>query len=86
MYKRQSEERGVEVINDKFYGTEQDEYGNIESIVCDNGSYHADLFIDCSGFKSLLLGKAMMEKYVPFSDTLINNKVLRAKIPYKNKE
>lgn len=84
--KEYSEKRGVEVIDDKFYGTEQDKYGNIESIVCDNGSYHADLFIDCSGFKSLLLGKAMMEKYVPFSDTLINNKVLRAKIPYSNKE
>ena len=35
---RYSEDLGVEVVNDTFYGTEQDKYGNIESIVCDNGT------------------------------------------------
>ena len=82
---RYSEDLGVEVVNDTFYGTEQDKYGNIESIVCDNGTYHADLFVDCSGFNSLLLGKTMSEEYIPYDKTLINNKALVAKIPYKNK-
>jgi len=84
--KEYSEKRGVEVINDTFYGVEQDKYGNVESIVCDNGTYEADLFVDCSGFKSLLLGGVMGEDYIPFSDTLINNKALVAKIPYTDKE
>ena len=84
--KEYSEKRGVEVINDTFYGVEQDKYGNVESIVCDNGTYEADLFVDCSGFKSLLLGGVVKEDYIPFSNTLINNKALAAKIPYSNKE
>ena len=84
--KKYSKERGVEVIDDTFYGTEQDKYGNIESIVCDNGTYRADLFVDCSVFNSLLLGKTMSEEYIPFDKTLINNKSLAVKVPYKNKE
>ena len=44
------------------------------------------MFIDCSGFRSLLLGEIMKEDYIPFSDTLINNKALVGKIPYSNKE
>ena len=84
--KEYAEEKGVVVVNDNFYGTEQDKYGNIESIVCDNGTYRSDLFVDCTGFNSLLLGKTMSEEYISFSDTLINNKALVAKIPYTNKE
>ena len=84
--KRYSEEKGVEIIEDKFYGTEQDKYGNIESIVCDNGTYRGDFFVDCSGFKSLLLGGVMGEDFIDFGDTLINNKALVAKIPYTDKE
>ena len=84
--KKYSEERGVEIVSDTFYGTTQDKYGNIESIVCDNGTYRSDLFVDCTGFNSLLLGKTMSEEYISFSDTLINNKALVAKIPYTNKE
>ena len=59
--KEYAEEKGVVVVNDNFYGTEQDKYGNIESIVCDNGTYRSDLFVDCTGFNSLLLGKTMSE-------------------------
>ena len=81
-----SEERGVEIINDTFYGTTQDKYGNIESIVCDDGAYPADLFIDCSGFKSLLLGQMMREDYISYDDTLINNKALVTKVPYTDKD
>ena len=81
--KKYSEKRGVEVIDDTYYGTEQDKHGNIESIVCDNGTYHADFFVDCSGFNSLLLGQK--EDYISFGDTLINNKALVAKVPYTNK-
>jgi len=83
---RYSEDLGVEVVNDNFYGTEQDKYGNIESIVCDNGTYRADLFVDCSGFKSLLLGKMMRENYISYDNTLINNKALVAKVPYTDKD
>ena len=81
-----SKKRGVKVVEDNFYGISPNEDGSIKSLVCDRDIYSADLFIDCSGFRSLLLGTMMGEKYISYSDTLINNKVLRAEIPYKNKE
>ena len=84
--KKYSEDGGVEVIDDTFKSATLKEDGSIESLVCENGTYEADLFIDCSGFRSLLLGEVMGEEYVSYGDTLINNKVLRAQVPYNNKE
>ncbi len=81
-----SSEGGVEVIDDTFREVKLNDDGSVKSLVCDNGTYEADLFVDCSGFRSLLLGESFKEPYISFRDTLINNKVLRAKIPYKNKD
>ena len=81
-----SEDGGVEVIDDTFKSATLREDGSIKSLVCENGTYEADLFIDCSGFRSLLLGGVMGEEYVSYGDTLINNKVLRANVPYKRIE
>ena len=86
LLQRYSEEGGVEVIEDVFREAELNDDGSIKSLVCDDDTYEADLFIDCSGFRSLLLGEVLKEPYISFNDTLINNKVLRAKIPYKNKD
>ena len=84
--RKYSEKRGVEVIDDTFLEANLKDDGSIESIVCENGIYEADLFIDCSGFKSLLLGGVMEEEYIPYDNTLINNKAITVKVPYKNKE
>ena len=81
-----SEKKGVDVIEDTFLEANLNDDGSIESIICENNTYSADLFIDCTGFKSLLLGKVMKEEYISFSDTLINNKALTAKIPYTDKD
>ena len=80
------EDNGVKFIDDKFYGTEQDKYGWIESIVCENSVHYADLFIDCSGFNSKLLGRTMHVPYKSYNDTLINDRAVIAKIPYTDKE
>ena len=84
--KKYSEKRGVEVIDDTFLGANLKDDGSIESIVCENAIYEADLFVDCSGFKSLLLGGVMGEEYISYDKTLINNKALVAKVPYKHKK
>jgi|SaaInlStandDraft_7_1057024.scaffolds.fasta_scaffold42962_1 tryptophan halogenase len=46
----------------------------------------ADLYIDCSGFSSLLLGGALKEPFHSFDKYLINNKAMAARIPYSSKE
>ena len=52
----------------------------------DQEKIYADLFVDCTGFKSLLLGQALEEKFISYNDILPNNRAWATQIPYKNKE
>ncbi len=57
--------RGVEHIIDHVRGVECDAQGNIDSVHTEQGrKLSADFFIDCSGFRSLLLGKALEEPFL----------------------
>jgi len=59
----------------------------IESLLTkENGEIKSDLFIDCTGFKSLLLQKSLNVKFVDYSNDLINNRACVTNIPYDNKE
>lgn len=73
---------GVEHILDEIETIEQDETG-VTSL---NNKYKADLFIDCTGFKSLLLDKTLKEPFDSYEDILPNNSAWATKIPYINKE
>ncbi|BCU94682.1 MAG: hypothetical protein CM15mV6_0360 [uncultured marine virus] len=46
----------------------------------------ADLYIDCTGFKSLILEKMMGSKFVSFNDVLFNDTAWAAKIQYSDRE
>lgn len=59
----------------------------VESLVLSDGTKHeADLYIDCTGFKSLLLGKSLEEKFISYNDILPNNRAWATKLPYTDKE
>ncbi len=62
-----AEERGVARIEGRVSGVERDgESGRISALVLDDGRcLAADFFLDCSGFRALLLGEALG---VPFLD------------------
>jgi hypothetical protein len=61
--------------------------GGIECIELDNGDQlEADLFIDCTGFKSLLLGETMEEFFEDFGDWLPNKRAIACHVPYTDKE
>ncbi len=47
-----------------------------------SGRLHADLFIDCSGFRSLLLGAALDVPFVDRSDVLFIDRALAMQVPY----
>lgn len=58
----------------------------IEKIILDNGEeITADLFIDCTGFASILLNKALEEPFISYNDILPNNSAWAAQIPFDNK-
>ncbi len=59
----------------------------IKSLELDNGeSIKGDLFIDCTGFKSLLLGETLGEEFIPYNHILPNNKAWATHIDYTDKE
>jgi tryptophan halogenase len=74
--------RGVKHIKEDIVSIEQDEKG-IKTL---NNKYRADLYIDCTGFKSLLLKESLKESFESYSDMLPNNSAWATRIPYKNKE
>jgi tryptophan halogenase len=59
----------------------------ISYLILDDGQkIYADLFVDCTGFKSLLIGKTLKEKFVSYEHILPNNRAWATRIPYLDKE
>ncbi len=46
----------------------------------------ADLYIDCTGWKSLLLGSALKEPFISYQDILPNNRAWATQVPYVDKK
>lgn len=77
---------GVRLISDTVMDAKLGDEG-IEYLILSNGEkIYADLFIDCTGFKSLLLGQYMQEPFISFEDDLPNNRAWAARVPYKDKD
>ncbi len=78
---------GMTHILDDVTEVNKDENGYIKTISTkQSGDLHADLFIDCTGFKSLLLEQAMGVEFVSFHDTLMNDSAIATIIPYIDKD
>ena len=67
--------RGIDVIEDDILDSDINSEGNI---ICVNGmqKYHADFFIDCSGFSRLLLGNKLGIKWKSYSEYLPLNSAI----------
>jgi tryptophan halogenase len=64
-------ECGVEIIDGRVTGADRLPQGEIAAVHLEDGQrLAADFFIDCSGFRSELLGKLLEEPYQSFSDAL----------------
>jgi tryptophan halogenase len=74
--------KGVKHIKEEIISIEEDKDG----IKCLNNKYKADLYIDCTGFASLLLGKTLKEPFESYSNLLPNNSAWATRIPYVDKE
>jgi len=74
---------GVVHIEGTVVSWQLEKSGNIHSITTDSGyCLTADLFIDCTGFKSLLLEQIQESHFVPFKDTLQNDRAMATRLPY----
>lgn len=78
----------VNHIQDTIKIISQEDNGNISQLGLESGLIlqDFDLFIDCSGFKSMLLEGIMKEPFESFKDVLPNDRAVAAQIPYENKD
>ncbi len=62
---------------------EQDERGFVTALHCKSGRVlDADLFVDCSGFRGLLINKALGEPFLDMSDHLMCNSAVATAVPH----
>jgi tryptophan 6-halogenase len=75
-------ERGVTSIVDDVVDVPLNEDGSIASIrTKKHGSFEADLYIDCSGFRGLIINKTLGEPFTSFNDTLLNDSAVAIQVP-----
>jgi tryptophan halogenase len=75
--RRFSEHFGIERIEAKIASVEQTANGDIAALLLDSGKrIEGDLFIDCTGFRSLLLGQTLGVAYEDWSHWLFNDSAI----------
>lgn len=73
---------GVRHVIDDVVGVERADDGDIVAVVtAAQGRHDADLFVDCSGFASLLLGETLEVPFVDRSDVLFIDQALAVQVP-----
>ena len=77
--------RGVGHVLDDVTDVELAENGNIAAVKTEGGErLTADLFIDCTGFASLLIEKAMDVDWVDFSQWLLCDRAIVMRVPHEH--
>lgn len=74
---------GVSRVEDEFDHADLTPDGSIAALVMRSGaSYRADLFIDCSGFRGLLINKTLGEPFIDMSDHLLCDSAVASSVPH----
>lgn len=74
---------GVQHVQAKMQEVLLDERGFITALKTDDGrTLEADFFVDCSGFRGLLINKAIGEPFVDMSDYLLCDSAVATAIPH----
>ncbi|HEX6904649.1 MAG TPA: tryptophan halogenase family protein [Thermoanaerobaculia bacterium] len=74
--------RGVKQIVDDVAEVKLREDGGISHVVTkEHGEVHGDLFVDCTGFRGLLINQTLGEPFIPFGDSLLCDRAIALQIP-----
>ncbi len=78
---------GVRHVLDDVTEVKLNERGWISHIVTrEHGEVHGQLFIDCTGFRGMLINKALGEPFIPFDDVLPNNRAVALRVPVDHEQ
>ncbi|MFT7009284.1 MAG: tryptophan halogenase [Colwellia sp.] len=77
------EKLGITHVVDDVVDVINHDNGDIASVAtAKNGKINGDLFVDCTGFASLLLGKHYQTPFIECNDVLFINNALAVQVPY----
>nr|NUR36957.1 tryptophan 7-halogenase [Sphingomonas sp.] len=80
-----AEELGVVHLAGELEHAELGSDGAIHKIVLKDGrELHADLYVDCSGFRGELIGRTLNSPFRSVRDCLFTNRAAACKVPYEN--
>lgn len=75
-------QRAIPIIDAEVVDVVLDQNDFVRSLQTEDGqSLSFDLYIDCSGFRSKILGQTLKTEFLPFNSTLINNRALTFDLP-----
>lgn len=75
-------QHGVEQILDDMDDVKLREDGFLDHIVLrERGNLAGDLYIDCTGFRGLLINKALHEPFISFSESLLCDRAVAMQVP-----
>ncbi|MGH3160072.1 MAG: tryptophan halogenase family protein [Streptosporangiaceae bacterium] len=78
--------RGIRHVVDDVVHVGQDERGWISHVQTrDHGDVRGDLFIDCTGFRGMLINKTLDEPFESFQDVLPNNRAVALRVPVRER-
>jgi glycine/D-amino acid oxidase-like deaminating enzyme len=78
---------GIRHVVDEVTAVIRTETGDIDCVETrKSGRLQGDLFIDCSGFRSLLLGETLGVPFVDCSDVLFIDRALAVQVPYETEQ
>ncbi|MGV9388351.1 tryptophan halogenase family protein [Streptomyces olivaceus] len=79
--------QGTRHVQDELVDVVLDDRGHIESLLTKGGlELRGDLFVDCSGFRGLLINKALGEPFLDMSDHLLCDSAVATAVPHDDEK
>lgn len=83
LHRHCTEKLGVQYISGDMVDVRKALNGDVAAIITQQaGEIEGDLFVDCTGFQSLLLGKVMQVPFIECNDVLFIDQALAVQVPY----
>lgn len=77
--------RSIPILDTEIIKVNLDDKEFVSSLENAEGDkYSYDLYIDCSGFRSKILGEALQTEFVPFKSTLFTDKAMTFNLPHND--
>ena len=77
-------ERGVHHVIDNVVDVIRDDSGYISAVRTEShGDMHGDLFIDCTGFRGMLINQQLGVPFLSYSDVLLCDRAVALQVPFE---